>query len=190
MILSPINILEASTIISTLLYNYFLIKQKKICWLFGFLSSVFGAIIFNHKEVNGQVVLHVFYAVMAIYGWYVWQKNNTTKPLQTWNSTQQTISLLVGVLAVLALHQFLLPVWQIKATLFDVAITVFCFIATYKEAQKIVTAWIYWIVLNFASAILCWESELFLYAALMLVYTAISVNGYLIWKKELKKQHL
>lgn len=190
MILSPINILEAGVIVSTLLYNYFLIKQKKICWFFGFLSSVLGAVIFYHKQVNGQILLHVFYAVMAVYGWYVWQKTTTRKPLQTWTHKQQIISFGGGVLVIALLHWFMLPALHISATLPDVAITIFCFIATYKEAQKIVTAWIYWIVLNFASVLLYGQSQLYLYAALMLVYTAISVNGYLIWQKELKKQHI
>lgn len=190
MIFSLINLLEAGVIVSTLLYNYFLIKQKKICWLFGFLSSVLGAIIFYHKQVNGQILLHIFYAVMAIYGWYVWQKSTTTKPLQKWTNKQQIVSLLAGVSVIALLHQFVLPGFHINATLPDIAITVFCFVATYKEAQKIVSAWIYWIILNFASALLYGQSQLYLYAALMLVYTAISVNGYLIWQKELKKQHL
>jgi len=72
----------------------------------------------------------------------------------------------------------------------DILITVFCFIATFKETHKIVTAWIYWIILNVASFVLYLQSDLFIYALLMLIYTALSVKGYLIWNKELKTSSL
>lgn len=185
-----ITILEIFVIITTLLYNFFLIKQKLICWLFGFISSVTGLIIFYEKQLVGQVFLHVFYALMAVYGWYIWGKNKQELKVKKWTTALQAYTLAFGFIISFVLSYFVLNYFIKNINVLDVLITVFCFIATFKETHKIVTAWIYWIVLNAASFILYLQSDLFIYAILMLIYAALSVKGYLIWNKELKASNL
>ncbi|MFA9213830.1 MAG: nicotinamide riboside transporter PnuC [Candidatus Methylacidiphilales bacterium] len=181
-----IELLEIIVIITTLLYNYFLIKQQIICWLFGFLSSVTGLVIFHEKQLIGQVILHVFYALMAIYGWYIWGKNKQELKVKKWTISMQAYILSFGFIISFVLSNFVLNHFIENINVLDILITVFCFIATFKETHKIVTAWIYWIVLNAASFVLYLQSDLFIYALLMLIYTALSIKGYLTWNKELK----
>lgn len=181
-----IELLEIIVIITTLLYNYFLIKQQIICWLFGFLSSVTGLVIFYEKQLIGQVILHVFYALMAVYGWYIWGKNKQELKVKKWTISMQAYILSFGFIISFVLSNFVLNHFIENINVLDILITVFCFIATFKETHKIVTAWIYWIVLNAASFVLYLQSDLFIYALLMLIYTALSIKGYLTWNKELK----
>lgn len=185
-----IELLEIIVIITTLLYNYFLIKQQIICWLFGFLSSVIGLVIFYEKQLIGQVILHVFYALMAVYGWYIWDKNKQELKVKKWTITMQAYTLAFGFIISFVLSNFVLNQFIENINVLDILITVFCFIATFKETHKIVTAWIYWIILNAASFVLYLQSGLFIYALLMLIYTILSIKGYLAWNKELKKNNI
>lgn len=185
MSLNLIQILEITVIITTLLYNYFLIKQQRICWYFGFLASVLGVFIFYKKDLIGQVILHVFYALMALYGWFIWANKNKPLSVFKWNYTKHLTTILFGLLAVIGSFYFIKFKIDHEVKVLDVLITVFCFIATFKEAHKIVSAWLYWIVLNLASMFLYYESNLKIYALLMFVYAIISIKGYLAWKKEL-----
>jgi nicotinamide mononucleotide transporter len=185
-----IELLEIIVIITTLLYNYFLIKQQIICWLFGFLSSVTGLVIFYEKQLIGQVILHVFYALMAIYGWYIWGKNKQELKVKKWTITMQAYTLAFGFIISFVLSYFVLNRFIENINVLDILITVFCFIATFKETHKIVTAWIYWIILNAASFVLYLQTGLFIYALLMVIYTLLSVKGYLTWNKELKNNKI
>jgi nicotinamide mononucleotide transporter len=184
MTVTLIETLEITVIVTTLLYNYFLIKQNKICWLFGFLSSIVGVYIFTQKQLVGQVILHVFYTLMAVYGWFIWSRFTNTKAIIKWSYKKHIYTFLYGVLIVFFSYFFIALQINSEIRILDVFITVFCFIATFKEAHKVLSAWLYWIVLNLACMVLYLQSDLKIYALLMFIYAIISVNGYLTWKKE------
>lgn len=180
--------LEILVVLTTLLYNYYLIKQKIICWVFGFLSSFFGLIVFYEKQLIGQVILHVFYLLMAIYGGIIWKKNKQLLMIKQWNLIHHLYTIGLGILITTLLGKWVLPTFTNHINFLDIGITVFCFIATFKEAHKILSAWLYWIVLNLASMALYFQSNLKIYALLMCVYTLLSIKGYWVWRNEILKQ--
>lgn len=181
---SQILILEILVVITTLLYNYLLIKQSIYCWLFGFLSSVFGLVIFWNKQLIGQIILHAFYALMAIYGYYFWQTNKQTLKVKSIPFITNLYIILSVLGITFLLGNYVLENFFGKVNYFDIGITLFCFVATFKEAHKILSAWVYWIALNIASLFLYLQSNLYVYALLMFVYTILSVRGFYQWKKD------
>ena len=183
--ISFIETLEILVVITTLLYNYFLIKQTIICWLFGFLASFFGLIIFYEKQLIGQIILHVFYSMMAVYGWYIWGKSKEQKVINKWPIINHIYVIGSGILLTFILGNFVLNKFTHNVNFLDISITLFCFVATFKEAHKILSAWLYWIVLNMASLVLYMQSDLKIYALLMFIYTILSIKGYLVWRKKL-----
>lgn len=183
--ISFIETLEILVVLITLLYNYFLIKQNIICWLFGFLASFVGLIIFYEKQLIGQIILHIFYTMMAVYGWYIWGKSKEQKVINKWPIINHVYVIGTGVLLTFLLGNFVLNKFTENVNFLDISITLFCFVATFKEAHKILSAWLYWIVLNLASLILYLQSDLKIYALLMFVYTILSIKGYLVWRKNL-----
>ncbi len=183
--ISFIETLEILVVITTLLYNYFLIKQTIICWLFGFLASFFGLIIFYEKQLIGQIILHVFYSMMAVYGWYIWGKSNKHLSVNKWPIINHIYVIGSGILLTFILGNFVLNKFTHNVNFLDISITLFCFVATFKEAHKILSAWLYWIVLNLASLVLYMQSDLKIYALLMFIYTILSIKGYLVWRKNL-----
>jgi len=188
--ISFIETLEILVVLTTLLYNYFLIKQYIICWLFGFLASFLGLIIFYEKQLIGQIILHVFYTIMAVYGWYIWGKSNRQLAISKWPIMNHVYVISAGILLTFVLGNFVLNKFTENVNFLDISITLFCFVATFKEAHKILSAWLYWIVLNVASMVLYLQSNLKIYALLMFIYTILSIKGYLVWKKNLSESKL
>jgi nicotinamide mononucleotide transporter len=86
------------------------------------------------------------------------------------------LSLLTGYLSKSLLKDAAIPY-------IDATTSVFGLIATYLEAHRYLSAWVFWIVLNFASAIIYFQRGLMVYAPLMLIYFAFSIVGYMTWKK-------
>ena len=185
--ISFIETLEILVVLTTLLYNYFLIKQNIICWLFGFLASFLGLIIFYEKQLIGQIILHVFYTMMAVYGWYIWGKSNKQFSVNKWPLMNHFYVIGSGILLTFIFGNFILNRFTDHINFLDISITIFCFVATIKEAHKILSAWLYWIVLNLATLVLYMQSNLKIYALLMFIYTILSIKGYFVWRKNLSE---
>ena len=67
----------------------------------------------------------------------------------------------------------------------DAFTTMFSFLATYLEAKKVLSGWVYWIVINGLTIGLYYNKDLDYYSALTLIYFIMSFVGYFKWKKEL-----
>ena len=67
----------------------------------------------------------------------------------------------------------------------DALTTIFSFFATYLEAKKILSAWIYWIIINGLTIGLYLTKGLDIYSTLSVIYFVMSFVGYVKWKKEL-----
>src|SRR5262249_39683340 len=77
----PIEVVGMAT---GLLFPIFASLEKKICWLFGFISSVAYTWIMFDGKLYQDAALSIFYAIMAVYGYLVWQgmikeKNQSAK---------------------------------------------------------------------------------------------------------------
>ena len=124
---------------------------------------------------------------MAVYGWYIWGSSKKQLPINKWPIINHVYVIGSGILLTFILGNFVLNKFAENVNFLDISITLFCFVATFKEAHKILSAWLYWIVLNVASMILCLQSDLKIYALLMFVYTILSIKGYLVWRKNLSE---
>lgn len=177
------GLMEWVAVVCTLLYNYLLTRQKIACWFFGIVSSVAGSVLFVENNLWGQFILYVFYALMGVYGWWYWYTgSNHNRPVVKWNGKTQWYVFtagLVGSLMVLLVYYAMVP--DATQAELDIAITVFSFIATFKESRKVLSGWLYWIVLNALSVWLYASAQLNGLAVLSGVYFILSIVGYRSW---------
>jgi nicotinamide mononucleotide transporter len=82
----------------------------------------------------------------------------------------------------------MLPQLQIKTL--DIFITIFSFIATYKESRKILSGWLYWIALNGFSIWLYVNADLKGMASLAAIYFFLSIAGYYNWRQSYVQKKL
>lgn len=185
------GVYEWIAVVCTLLYNYLLTRQHIACWFFGILSSVAGSVLFVQNQLWGQFVLYVFYALMGVYGWWYWYSGTQhQRPVIKWSVKTQTYVLAGGVFAtvvVLLIYRYFVK--EAAQAELDIAITVFSFIATFKESRKVLSGWLYWIVLNGLSVWLYANNQLNGLALLSAVYFFLSIVGYRSWLSAYTKQH-
>ena len=67
---------------------------------------------------------------------------------------------------------------------FDAFVTVSSVVTTYMVARKILENWLYWLVIDSLSAYLYFARELYLYAALFVLYLVLVVLGWLRWHRD------
>lgn len=182
-------LIEVISSILSLFYCIFIIRQKIIAWPFGIVASFLSISLFYVKNLYGEAFLHFYYVVVGFYGWYYWNSKKESFPVTTWTWLQHTLFISIAICISLIASYLLQTYTDGKNTVLDSLITVFSFLATYKESRKILTSWFYWIIINGVSTYLCYIREMYIYALLMLIYTFLSIYGQWEWWKSWKESN-
>ena len=169
------------------MYLILLIRENIWCWPFAILSSALSIYLFYEAKLYSEAVLYSFYVVIGIYAWYVWAtgvQNEKSITVSEWHRNKH-----IGFFTVTAAFALLLGYYFSKKTdaanaYADAASTSFSFLASFMEAYKILSAWIYWIVLNVFSIWLYHQRGLKIYSLLMIFYAILSAYGFYQWRKK------
>jgi nicotinamide mononucleotide transporter len=70
-----------------------------------------------------------------------------------------------------------------QSPLLESATTVFALIVTWMVVKQRIENWLYWIVIDLATALLFWQTNHTPMSLLYLVYTAIALYGYWYWRR-------
>ena len=127
---------------------------------------------------------------MGFYGYYSWNNNNYKNNLTLVVSEKELrfhlIAILSSFLTAICLGWYFENYSDATSPYLDALTTIFSFFATYLEAKKILSAWIYWIIINALTIGLYLTKGLDIYATLSVIYFVMSFVGYYKWKKSLK----
>ena len=177
------SILETVAVIFSLLYVYLAAHQNNLCWLAAVISvSLYIYICFNAK-LYAETVLQVFYFLMAIYGFYSWKKNNSQLQISTWPIKKHLFIIFLGTILTFLLGFIFSNYTDAEMPLVDSFTTVFSVFATYMVVKKILSNWLYFIIIDIISTYLYFSRDLHLTSLLFLLYTFIAVAGFIKWNR-------
>lgn len=184
-----VNLLEWISVGFNLAFVLLIIKENKWGWPFGILGSLLSIFLFIESKLYSEAILFSYYVVVGVFGWITWWKpKNEELPIVEWSGQNHLVSLFIGFLGMFGLGYFFSHYTDAAQPYADSFSTAFSFVATYLEAKKVLSAWIYWIILNGFSIWLYQSRGLQVYAALMILYTILSIYGYSEWRKS-KQRH-
>jgi nicotinamide mononucleotide transporter len=184
-------IVEIASVVFGLAYLVLMMLENIWCWIFGIVSSLLGVYLFIEISLFSEAILYTFYALVGVYGWIIWSKKSegkSTIPVRNWPWMNHAIVLPIGFLLSAALGWGMSSFTKSEMSYVDAHTTIFSFIASYLEAQKVLAAWLYWIVINGVSIWLYATKGLSVYTWLMVLYFVMSFAGLYMWNKTLKSQ--
>lgn len=194
-----IDHLELSGLIFGLLAVWFLIKQNIWTWPTGIIYVLISFVIFWNIQLYGDFLLHIFFLVLNIYGWYYWvQGKDTTKeelPVSTFNITQNLLVLFVTGIGVFAFGFFLenlphmiagmtpasLPYWDATTSILSVT-------GMWLTTRKKLENWYYWFAVDVLACGIYIYKGIHFYAFLYGVYVFMAVWGYVEWYRSYREQ--
>jgi nicotinamide mononucleotide transporter len=187
----PLNTwIEIFATASTLIFIFFMIKENIICWPFGIVGSLLSVYLFADAKLYSESILYFFYVVMGVWGWVHWYKksahNDNFISKGSWNF-HLSIFIISSCFA-LALGYGFDTYSDAQRPYLDAFTTAFSFAATYMEIKKVLETWFYWFVINLISIWLYHDRALDIYAALIGVYSIMSVWGFITWRKAFQLQ--
>ena len=178
------SIIETIAVILSVLYVILATKQNIWCWAAAGISVALYIYICFSAELFPETGLQVFYLIMAFYGYYNWTKKEQDLQITQWSAGKHLTLIITGAIITFLMGFYFTTYTSAKMPIADSFTTVFSVIATYMIAKKVLSNWLYWIVIDAVSIYLYFSRDLHLSSLLFIAYTIIAVLGYFAWLKQ------
>jgi len=185
------SILEYSAIILAILYVILATKESVWCWYPAFVSSGIYVYLTFSANLIGEAFISLFYVGMAIYGWWQWtfgKRKDELLKIAEWRTKHHVQVIVLGLVLAVVLGKGFELIFNSAMPYLDAFTTSFSLIATFMVTRKILSNWIYWIVIDAFNIYLYWSRGLEPTAGLYAAYTLLAVVGFLSWHKQWKKE--
>ena len=183
--MSALSLIEILATLTSLTYLLLLIKQNIWCWFFSIISGLLSIYLFYSTKLYLESILYGYFVLISCYGWWNWSKRNGSLRMREWKPIYHIFTVFIGFALACGLGYFFSTKTDASKPYLDAGTTVFSIIANILEARKMLSGWIYWIIINGVSVGLYLSKSLHIYAGLMIVYFIMSIVGYREWKKDL-----
>lgn len=179
--------LETLAVVWGVLTVWLTVKQNMWCWPIGSASNALFVVIFFREKLYADMVLQVIYIALNFYGWYAWRNGGrpTTLPVAMTPARLRLPLAGLALAGTAVVTYYLASQTDASLPFGDAATTVLSLVAQYMLAKKWIENWWVWISVNVVYIGLYAFKGLYLTSAQQLVFIALSVLGYLAWRKEL-----
>lgn len=178
-------IIESIAVLFSILYAILAVKENIWCWGAALISVSLYIYICFSAQLYPETGLQVFYFIMAIIGYYMWNKENKEE-IKEWSEIKHLLIILLGAILTFFMGFYFSTYTNSHMPIIDSFTTVFSIIATYMVIKKVLGNWLYWIVIDAVSVYLYFNRDLHLTSLLFIAYTIIAIFGYFSWMKKMK----
>lgn len=183
---SAFSVTEAAGVALAVAYLVLAIRQNILCWAAALVSSALYTVVFFTARLYMESVLQIFYAGMAVYGWYQWRfagDAGAGVQIHTW-MPHRHVQVVGAVAAVTLLLGWGMSHTDAAFPYADAFTTVAAVVTTFMVARKVLENWIYWFVIDSISIYLYVARELYLTALLFLFYLVLIIIGFRSWRRD------
>ena len=194
------NWLELFGVTTAIIYLYFSINRKSWLWLLGIIASGTYTIVFFKHSLYADMILNLYYVIISIYGWFKWTLNNESYHEETHQvnvvkiQRKEIKKMLFFWIIVFTVIFFpikylpeLLNIDSASYPFIDSILTATSFVATWMLTKRYIEQWYLWIFVNGAYSIIYLCKGLHFTIILNVIYTIMSIVGYIKWSNEYKE---
>lgn len=178
---------EVAAVLLALAYLVLVIRQHVLCWPAALLSAGIYLVLMFEARLYMQSVLQLFYAGLAVYGWWHWQRgaDDGGLPVRRWGWREHMLVLTLIAVGGAALGWLFAHSSDAAFPYLDAWVACGAVLTTFMVARKILENWFYWFVIDSLSIYLYASQGLWLTAALFGLYLVLVVVGYREWRATL-----
>ena len=177
------SVAEVVAVLLAVTYLLLVIRQNILCWAAALASVLIYLVIFFNAQLYMESILQIFYAAMAVYGWYQWKYGGVGRQglrIITWRLHHHAI-VIGGILVSTVAFCWVLSATDAALPYLDSFTTVAAVVTTYMVTRKVLENWAYWFVIDGLSVYLYVSRELYLTAGLFVLYLVMMVIGFRYW---------
>ena len=181
-----IDYLEVFAVICGIIYLILLSKVIRWGWVFGIMSAVSYTYICFQTSLYFQSFLQILYVFAGIWGFWSWSELIEPTETATYHlSLKQNILIFFVALVFAIVAFYLLGFTDQNSALLDSFVSIFSILATAMTVFRLIENWYYWWIINLLAIVLFYQQNLKATVFLYAVYLALSIYGYLEWRKKL-----
>ncbi len=177
---------EWGATIFSLIYLYYAIKNKPVCFIYGIIGCSIWAFVSYGGNYIFDAALQVFYIIMSVIGIYRWKFGGQQKselPITEYKPSQHAFIILAGSICAYILYWSSQFIEIIDQPLLDAFTTVFLIIGTILLIERKLSSWIYLVIADFGCIYMYALKDWWLFVGVMVAYIVFGVIGYFEWRK-------
>ena len=178
--------LEALAAITGLWSVYLVTKQNIWCWPIGLVSVAVAAIVFYDSFLYSDMILHVYYFGMNVYGWIHWSRKpvgSEVLPVSTMSLRQNAFWVAFTAVGTVLWGLIMSKNTQAAFPYGDAFTRVASLVAQWFMAQKRLENWIYWFIIDIVAITIYALKGLYLFSGQYFIFLILCGIGYRDWKK-------
>ena len=187
---APTTWLEIAAVVIALVMVGCNIREIHWGWPLAAISSLMYLALFWRSRLYGEAVLQVFFAVLALWGWFQWLRGHRDdgSALRIARLSQRGLLVTLAACAVLwpAVGLFLKTYTDTDVPWWDAFPTAVSLVGQFLLARKYVENWAAWLAVNAVSVALFVHKGLWLTVLLYGVFIVLSVVGWRAWLHKLR----
>ncbi|WP_280150795.1 nicotinamide riboside transporter PnuC [Piscinibacter sp. XHJ-5] len=184
---SPVTWLELVAFVLAVAMVVFNIRVNPMGWPLAIASSLLYFALFWNSRLYGEATLQVFFAVVALWGWWQWlrgtQADGGALRVRDLGPRGRLAALLLLLAAWPATGLFLKHATDTDVPWWDAFPTAASVLGQWLLGRKYVENWPTWVVVNAVSVGLFAYKGLWLTVLLYAVFVAMSLAGWRAWKR-------
>lgn len=186
---STLNWLEVFAVFTSYSCTYLCVKERRINYPIGAISSAAYAILFIQSGLFASAILNAYLVPTLIYGWIRWRKDTHTRPVTHITPRMLPVYLLVALggyagAALLSKQFGGAMAWT------DSVILAGTILAQFLLDNKKLENWGVWALVNIFAIYTYATSGLPLVAFQYVFFLANTVYGYIIWKRSMNHESI
>ena len=167
------------------------VRRSIWCWPTGLAQVLLYIIVFFQARLYSDLLLHVIYVGMQVYGWWAWLHGGKSgRPLQISRlSLPAAGAWALAASGGIGTLGFLMATWTDAALPYwDAATTILSLIAQYLLARKVLENWIIWITVDVLCVGIYTFKGLYVTTGLYSVFLILAATGLYAWIRATKAQ--
>jgi nicotinamide mononucleotide transporter len=181
--------IEAVAAVCGLLCVWLTIRQNILCWPTGLIQVLLYIGVFYHARLYSDLILHVIYVIMQVYGWYHWLHGGRERmelKVTTLPRPALAVWLLLGTVTTMAWGHSMATFTDAAAPYADAFIAVASLIAQWLMARKKLESWPFWIAVDLVGIAVYFYKELYITTGLYSVFLVLAVLGFFQWRRTIE----
>lgn len=166
------------------LATWLTVRNSILCWPTNIVAAGFYLVVFTNERLYAGALLQLIYIGLSLYGWWEWKygdPNAAELPITRAPATALIWPTVLCGVATTAVSLLLMKWTNADYPVLDTILTGLSLLATWMTARKYVENWVVWIVADLLYIAMFTAKQLWITAALNVIFCIFAVLGYRLW---------
>ncbi len=180
------NSIETTAAVFGFLCVVFTVRQNVWCWPTGLVQVFLYIFVFYRVKLYSDMILHVIYVYMQIYGWRNWLRggeNRSELPVSDLSGKALAACVFLCAVATASTGYAMASFTDASVPYFDAFTTAASLIAQWLMAKKKIESWYFWISVDIVAIGVYYYKDLFFTSALYATFLILAVSGLIAWQR-------